>query len=106
MQQTPSVKDHLRAFNEQIKAAAEKNANDSKDELRRGLQHLDAAKAQVQKDISTDNAIRKQEAQEMLAKIEELAETARRSLNDTGNSLREHIKAIAAKSKSAIDSVK
>ncbi len=104
MAQTQSIKDHLRAIHDEIQSAAQKEESGAKEQVRTAMSRLDAVKEQIKGDITQDNTIRKDQADEMLAKIQKANDDGKNALNASGDAMREKVQAMQKNVKSAMES--
>ena len=104
MAQTDAIKNHLRAIHDEIQSAAQKEEAGAKEQVRTAMSRLDAVKEQIKGDITQDNAIRKGQAEEMLAKIQKANDDGKNALNASGEAMREKVQSMQKNVKSAMES--
>ena len=106
MAQSQTVKEHLRAFHDEIKSATNKEDTEAKGQLRTAQHHLDSINEAIKGDITQDNAISKREAEETLAKVQKLNEDMKSALTASGKALHDKVQAMEKSAKSAMESAK
>jgi len=87
-----SIKEHLQAFNDKVKAAGEKQDEQAKAAIKGALGHLEAAQkeldAQVKSNVAQDNA----ERQVMLQHLQTALQNSNAALKENGAQLRKSIR--------------
>ncbi|MBV8196803.1 MAG: hypothetical protein JO263_01600 [Candidatus Eremiobacteraeota bacterium] len=101
--QTQTVKEHLKAFNDQLKAAVDKNDEKAKEHIRTALKHADQAKAELHAYLKADREQTKADAQAALDKLQKATHSAKAAMDAKGADIQTHIKKSLADAKAALE---
>jgi hypothetical protein len=101
--QTVSAKDHLKALNDQLKAAVAARDEEAKTHILAALSHARAAKAELQAKLQADRANNDvANLHETLGKLDEAAAAAKIALDSKGAQVKDHIKASLVAAQAAL----
>lgn len=100
--QTADAKTHLKALNDQLKAAAAAGDQKAKEHIAAALSHAQAAKAELQANLETKRASNAASLQKSLAKLDEATTAAKDALNAKGAEANDRLKASIAAAKAAL----
>ena len=83
--------------------AAGQHGEEAKNAVRAALAHVEAAKEHLKTQLGGDDAKRTVQAQHDIARLEEMANTGKKTLDATGDEFRKHLDHLLAEAKSALD---
>jgi ribosome recycling factor len=97
------IGDKIHEVHEELVKAAGRHGEDAKDAVRAALAHVDAAKEHLKTQLGDDDAKRKVQAQHDIDRLEEMANTGKKTLDASGEEFRKHLDHLLAEAKSALD---
>jgi hypothetical protein len=100
--QTTSAKDHLKALNDQLKAAAAARDEEAKAHITAALSHAQAAKAELQAKLQVDHTNGAANLHKTLGKLDEATAAAKSALDSKGAQVQDHLKASVAAVQAAL----
>jgi hypothetical protein len=100
--QSTGAKDHLKAFNDQLKAAAATHNEEAKAHIAVALSHAQAAKAELHAKLQADRANDATNLHETLGKLDEATAAAKSALDAKGAQVADHLKTSIAAAQAAL----
>ena len=100
--QTVNVKDHLRAVNDQLKAAAAARGDETKAHIQAALSHAQTARAELQTKLQADRANDAANLKQTLGKLDEATAAAKKALDAQGAQVKDHLTASIGAAQAAL----
>jgi translation initiation factor 2B subunit (eIF-2B alpha/beta/delta family) len=93
-QQTQSVKEHLKAFRDQIEASREKTDDQVKASLKSAEGHLEEARKNMEAQMKTDRSLDDTQRQKVIDHFKTVSTNTSAALKEDGANLRKRIRTI------------